>query len=165
MIFFFSQICYCADNDAPRDYEGWSISSIKVNGLRVLGKYAKEDVVKALGNDITITDTVCEEGHSIFFEYQGDVINLEDGRLTRFDIRNPKGKFVINEAIRPGISVTELLKLLGSVKNKIGIHESVTSKSGRKYITVDVVKDYDAGYIDFWYSNDTIDTILLDHID
>lgn len=165
LILFFSQFCFCADNDIPRDAEGWAVSSITVNGLRVLGKYSKEDVAKALGDDITITDTVSEEGRCIFFESKGDVITLEDGRLTRFDIRNPNGKFVINEAIRPGISVTELLKLLADLKGEIGIHDSVTNKSGRKFVTVDVVKDYDGGYINFWYSNDTVDTIILDHIE
>ncbi|MDD4976473.1 MAG: hypothetical protein PHY93_19105 [Bacteriovorax sp.] len=165
LLLFLSQICVCSNADNPRDAEGWAISPITVNGLKVLGKYSKKDMIKALGNPSNIIDTLIEGMHCIYFEYQNDSFTLEDGRFTRFELRNPNSKFYINNLIQPGISITVLSKLLADLVNGIGLPETIISKSGDKRICIDVAKNFDAGYINFWYSKDTIDTIVLDHID
>lgn len=165
ILIFLSQVGIYSNAEIYRDEEGWLISPITVNGLKVLGKYSKEDMIEALGVPSNLIDTLVDGTHCIHFEYQNDSFTLENGRFTRFSMRNPTSKFFINKSIKPGLKVTVLLKRLADLANEIGSPETVTSELGRKYIHIDIVKHFDAGYILFWYSNDTIDSIILDHID
>lgn len=165
ILIFLSQVGIYSIAENPRDEEGWVISPISVNGLKVLGKYSKGDMIKALGVPSNIIDTIVEGTHLISFMYQNDEFSLEDGRFTSFCMRNKNSRFFVNESVKPGSKMTVLLKMLAENANGIGLPETVTSESGHKYIHIDVVKNFDAGYILFWYSNDTIDSITLDHID
>jgi hypothetical protein len=99
-----------------RDAEGWAVSSLKVNGLRLMGKYSKDQILDALGQPDSIT-TFTSEG-DIYTDYcypGGDDFCFLEHRLLSFNLKNP-GAFSINDQIEVLSSIErvyQLKKMLG----------------------------------------------------
>jgi len=111
---------------ATVDAEGWAISPLKVNGLSLLGKYTKAQVVAELGVPEIYIDSFYLESEYPEIRYQqyyysnGAYFEFKNERFVGLRFDNPNSHFSINQMAKVGDNISKILLLHTSKINKVG---------------------------------------------
>jgi parallel beta-helix repeat protein len=170
LIFISSFSIVCAQE--IRDAEGWTVTPINVNGLRLLGKYTKAEVIATLGTPSSYVDTVyldSENPEDTFqmFDYSShDNICLENGRFMGLYLVDSASNLLINNIVGVGYPISAVETLKNQLGSSTGDIEYKTLTADKLYIRYCLSPNGDS-YIRFHYNSTTnkITKIIFSTID